>query len=249
MNIIEPGLKLIPNVTKLIHCDGCDTTWAGKKIPSACPYCGAGKSKVATAKDDACESFLNEYQEMMERSTEEEEENTDFEDSFAEESYDEFPSEEQAADQTTDFEDQTSAESSYSEGDTYEPIGYDPDEFMNNMLANAKAKKEELRAMLQDAEQCVKETKWALQRAGLPTDAMQSVLQDIRSQSNKLGKNLPGYTDLMLKMVVDNTLQHELRHPRKGKTYTISSVNALLEELEIKETYWDSYYSVAGIAE
>ena len=35
----------------------------------------------------------------------------------------------------------------------------------------------------------------------------------------------------------------------KGKTYTISSLNALLEELEIKETYWDSYYSVAGVAE
>jgi hypothetical protein len=53
----------------------------------------------------------------------------------------------------------------------------------------------------------------------------------------------------MLKMVVDNTLQHELRHPRKGKVYNISSINALLEDLEIKETYWDSYYSVGGIAE
>ena len=63
MNIIEPGVKLNPNTTKLIHCKSCDSTWADKKIPAVCPHCGVGKSRLAGAKEEECESFMGAYNE------------------------------------------------------------------------------------------------------------------------------------------------------------------------------------------
>ena len=72
--------------------------------------------------------------------------------------------------------------------------------------------------------------------------------QDIKSRADKLGKNIPGYTDLILKMTVDNSLQRELKHPKKGRRYDRHAVNAMLRDLEIKEDYWESYYDVAGLA-
>ena len=143
---------------------------------------------------------------------------------------------------------QTGGNDDYMEDNEYEPIGYDPDEYMNSMVQEFKATDSMKKELLRSADERVKETKWALQRAGLPTDALQSVPQEIRFQADKLGINLPAYTDLMLKMVVDNTLQRELRHPRKGKVYTISSLNQILQELGIKESCWEIYYNLAGIA-
>ena len=136
----------------------------------------------------------------------------------------------------------------YIEDDEYEPIGYDPEEFVNSMVQEFKATDTMKKELIRSADDRVRETKWALQRAGLPTDALQSVSQEIRFQADKLGINLPAYTDLILKMVVDNTLQRELRRPRKERVYTISSINQILQELDIKESCWESYYNVAGIA-
>lgn len=48
-------------------------------------------------------------------------------------------------------------------------------------------------------------------------------------------------------MTVDSTIQMELRHPRKGRRYTISDVNEMLSEMDISENYWESYYAVAGL--
>ena len=263
MNIIEPGVVLSPNTTKLIHCKACDTTWADKKTPKVCPHCGADKGKLENAKEAECESFMEEYMEMMASLSEEDSGNYDSEDGsdlespegYSEESVEEYgdaPVEEyggeieissdSSADQTTD-----SYEADYTE-ETYEPIGYDPDEFANNMTKSPKLKKEDKLKYISDAEIRIRETKWALQRCGLPTDALQSVTQDVKQQADKLGTNIPGYVDLMLKMVVDSTVQRELRHPRKNRSYSLPDVRDMLRELEIRESCWDSYYNVAGLA-
>lgn len=252
MNIIEPGTILNPATTKLVHCKSCDATWADRKIPKVCPHCGAGKSRLAGAKEEECESFMEAYNEMLASTSEAEEENTcEDEDGHVEmdAEMDNTSSNYEETDSSPTGGDQTAAYNSYDESaDTYEPIGYDPDEFMNSMIQNCKIGVIERKSLLASAESRIKEIKWALQRAGLPTDSIHPVMQDIKSRADKLGKNLPGYTDLMLKMAVDNTLQQELRHPGKGIRYDRRDVNTMLRELEINEDYWESYYDVAGLA-
>ena len=93
----------------------------------------------------------------------------------------------------------------------------------------------------------VREKKWAMQRAGLKTDDLYSVLQDIRQNAGKLGRNIPRYTNLMLMMYVDHSLQAELRHPRNNRTYTKPDITHMLQELGIRPVCWDSYYETAGI--
>lgn len=246
MNIIEPGLVLDPNTTRLVHCKACDTTWADKKIPKMCPHCGAVKGKLETAKDAECESFMEAYSEMLEASSEDSSDREEYGGESLEGPGVENTSIEIEMDSSAD---QTTASyDDYEETDTYEPIGYDPDDFANNMIQNAKVSNLVKKELIAGAEQKVRETKWALQRCGLPTDALQSVTQDVKQQADKLGKNIPGYVDLMLKMVVDNTIQRELRHPRKNRSYSVHDVAEMLSELEIRESCWDSYYAVAGLA-
>lgn len=129
----------------------------------------------------------------------------------------------------------------------YEPIGYDPDEFMNNMIERSKITNLAKREMFLSAESRVKETKQLMRSAGLPTDNLQTVMQTVKSQADKLGKNIPGYVNLLLKAIVDNTLQQELRHPKKGWKYNLTDVKEILQTLGIKEDYWSSYYRIAGI--
>ena len=237
MNIIEPGLVLNPNTMKLIHCKACDATWADKKIPKVCPHCGALKSKLETAKDAESESFMEAYNEMMSTIND-----TEAGSDEPVEEYGEATVSDSSADQTTDSYEE------YGDADTYEPIGYDPDEFANNMVQSQKIKKEDKLKYLSDVEARIRETKWALQRCGLPTDALQTITQDVKNQADKLGDNIPGYVDLMLKMVVDNTVPRELRHPRKNRTYSYRDIDAILSELGVRENYWESYYNVAGLA-
>lgn len=231
MNIIEQGLILNPNTTKLVHCKSCDATWADRKIPKVCPHCGAGKSRLAGAKEEECESFMEAYNEMLASMPKEEESANEDTEDFPDEQVNQTPSQSDRSMET--FE--------------YEPIGYDPEEFANSMIENCKVTNFVKRELLSKAESRVKETKWVLQRAGLPTDGLQGVMQDIKSRADKLGKNIPGYTDLRLKMIVDTTLQKELAFPRKGRRYTLSDVDEILRELDIREDYWESYYNIAGI--
>lgn len=132
--------------------------------------------------------------------------------------------------------------------DVYEPIGYDPDEMANSMNGEKKIGKMVQKQLIADAERSIKEAKWAVQRAGLPTDGFQVILPDVKNKADSLGGYIPLYTSFLLKMTVDNTIQRELRHPRKGKVYTVDSVNDMLEELDINENYWESYYAVAGLS-
>lgn len=256
MNIIEPGVILNSNTTKLVHCKSCDATWADKKIPKVCPHCGAGKTRLAGAKEEECESFMEAYNEMLASMPEEEPEaessdnaeassSDDRDDQRYEsyESYDEYLSAMPDAHQTNQT---TPSDTSY-ESFEYEPIGYDPDEFVNSMIENYRVTAYVKKELLSNAEARVRDTKSMLRRAGLPTDSIQNVMQDIRSRADKLGKNIPGYTDLMLKMVVDSTLQRELAFPKKGRTYSMSDVNSMLLELGIREDYRESYYNIAGI--
>ena len=260
MNIIEPGVKLDPNTTKLVHCKSCDATFADKKIPKVCPNCGADKKKLAGAKDDDCESFMEAYAEMLaeyaETMSNEEADTDSSEDGTPTEASsfdtDPYSSDYEISDEPGQYSDDPSSDQSSSydtayEEEIYEPIGYNPDDFLDNMSEKKKISGFEKKMLLEIAEQSVREKKWALQRVGLPTDGLQNVLQDIRQSADKLGKNIPGYTDLMLKMYVDQTLQHELRHPRKGRQYSISDINHMLQELNIRQACWESYYNIAGL--
>ena len=227
MNIIPENMKMIPNVTKLIHCSICDTTFTAKKIPEECPYCGQKKGdKLKTASADDIEAFMNEYSEIL--------------------------AEQDGQEESTGFIDQTASTTSSSEAsyetDDYEPIGYDPDEFLNNQRQKVNLAKFRQQELLAEADMMIQEKKWAMQRVGLPTDSLQMIKQDIRSQIGELSVNVPLYTSIMLKMVVDNTLQHELRHPRKHKAYNRDAVTDMLLDLGIDGMYWESYYEVAGVA-
>ena len=247
MNIIDTNITLNPVRMKLVHCQSCDTTWVDKKIPIVCPYCGAERTKrknnpLAKASEDECESFMEEYGEAMESG--------DSSSSY-EESGEEF-TETVDNDASSGFDDYSVSQDigSYDismDTDTYEPIGYDPDELANSMNGKKKIGKMVQKQLIADAEKSIKEAKWAVQRAGLPTDGFQSLLPDIRNRAESLGGYIPLYTSFLLKMTVDNTVQWELRHPRGGKRYDIADVNEMLGELDIDENYWESYYSVAGL--
>jgi len=307
MNIIEPGVTLNPNTTRLVHCKACDATWADRKIPKVCPHCGAPKSKLAGAKEEECESFMYEYMEMMSCAPEGEVVRTGRNQYDSQVSrYDDRLSYRKSRDSQhsrhndTDVycdDDQTSRWNSFTPGnrsaaedpyeayysdcepshrpyhssarvyssgpryqehsasddspddyfEEYEPIGYDPDDFMNNMIERSKISNLEKREMLLSAQSRVMETKQIMRSAGLPTDSLQAVMQNVKSQANKLGKNIPGYIDLLLKVIVDTTLQQELKHPRSGWKYSLTDVKEILQTLGIKEDYWSSYYRIAGI--
>lgn len=246
MNIIDTSIKLNSSM-KLVHCKKCDATWIDKKIPNVCPNCGAPKKgNLAGAKEDECESFMEAYNEAMASAAEDssaadgiEEESTSVSSDYEEV---------ESTDNPLTNQDTGYSEESYSE-DAFEPIGYDPDELANAMADNPPKKPGRLvvRDLVSTADRMIKERKWAMQRAGLPTASLQFILPDVKNQAEKLGKYVPEYTELMLKMSVDNVLQQELRHPRKGRTYAIRDVNEMLEELEISEDYWESYYAVAGL--
>lgn len=252
MNIIEPGLRLDATTTKLIHCNACSATFADKKIPKICPNCGAERKKLGKAKDDECESFLEDYNEMLA----EYEEEVSFDNTESGESTGDILS---STDNSSDIdktdsgyydstlEDQSTNYDMALQEDVYEPIGYNPDDYLDSMLPKKKISTLERKALLETAEQAVREKKWLLQRVGLPTDGLQTVLQDIRQNADNLGKNIPGYTDLMLKMYVDRALQTQLRTPRRKRSYDFNEVTDMLQELGIKNSCWDSYYTIAGL--
>ena len=231
---------------KLVHCKSCDTTWVDKKIPNVCPYCGAERTKsknnpLAKASEDECESFMEEYGEAMESNSVSDntgsyEESAEPVDNNASSGYDDYS-----------VSQDTGSYDIPMDNDIYEPIGYDPDELASSMNGKKKIGKMVQKQLIADAEKSIKETKWAVQRAGLPTDGFQSLLPDIRNRAESLGGYIPLYTSFLLKMTVDNTVQRELRHPRRGNRYDIADVNDLLGELDIDENYWESYYSVAGL--
>lgn len=241
MNIIDPEVTFNPNTMKLIHCNACDATWAAKKIPAVCPYCGKpkGKNGVGSASEDDCMSWGEEYMELMAKKR------TDEPDDGDRDGYDEYADgdAEESVQMDAPSQDTGSTEESFD----YSPIGYDPDELANSMNGKKKIGKQIQKQMISDAEKEIKETKWAVQRAGLPTDAFQNVLPDVKSKADSLGGYIPMYVSLLLKMTVDNTIQRELRHPRKGRVYTVSDIDDMLEELDINENYWESYYAVAGL--
>lgn len=262
MNIIDPEVTFNPNTMKLIHCNGCDTTFAAKKIPNACPYCGSpkGKKGVGSASEDECVSWGEEYSELMARKMEREHEKTEMADEAevsdsVEEMNDTGYTQDNSGwsdDSDSTIWDESASQDTGSEyasdDDIYEPIGYDPDELANNMTGKKRVSRIVLKQMISDAERQVKEAKWAAQRAGLPTTAFQNIMPDVKNQSGKLEGYTPDYARLMIQCVVDNTIQQELRHPRKGRAYTVSDINDLLKEMDIDESYWESYYSVAGVS-
>lgn len=232
MNIIDQNVLLDPNTTKLIHCKSCDATFADNRIPNVCPHCGANRKKLAQAKDDECESFLVAYSEIVTANAEAND--TSFPDSFIETAG--------PYSQMSSSNDETAFEE-----DPYDPIGYDPDEFLNNMAPKRKISKLEKSTLLSAADTCIREKKWVLQRLGLPTAGLQAIVQDIRQNAESLGINIPGYTDMALKTYVDHTLQQELRHPQKGRAYSYASLSEVLQELDISESYWNSYFAIAGL--
>lgn len=254
MNIIDTSITLNPATMKLVHCKGCDTTWVDKKIPNVCPYCGAERIKgknnpLAKASEDECESFMEEYGEAMANGADSSDDSGSYEEEFAETvdndnsgNYDDYSSVDDSISQDTGSYDISM------DTESYEPIGYDPDELANSMNGKKKIGKMAQKQLISDAEKKIKEAKWAVQRAGLPTDGFQIILPDVKNKADSLGGYIPLYTSFLLKMTVDNTLQRELRHPRKGRRYDISDVNEMLEELDINENYWESYYSVAGLS-
>ena len=72
MNVIDMEVKLTPGIMKLYHCNGCDSTWAARKKPEACQQCGAKGSKIVTATEEQCESFISEYGEALAKEEQEE---------------------------------------------------------------------------------------------------------------------------------------------------------------------------------
>ena len=236
MNIIDPGIDLTSGIIKLFHCNGCDSTWAARKKPDACPHCEAKASKIITATQEQSESFIADYSEsvsdkvaeILEEEEEREEEQHEARNENRPEANTESPEE----------------DDSYYE---YEPIGYSPDSYADEMVESANLSADELKTLLAEANQTIRDTKWALNRAGLPSDHLQSIKQDIASQGKSLGVNIPLYTELMMKMAVDTVLQEELRRPRKGRVYDTDDIDRMLSELDISEDYYESYYAVAGL--
>ena len=182
---------------------------------------------MAEGREETEEELLEESE--MEESNEERDEMTE-----------EEQPETNAVDQTTD---DTSEDASFE----YEPIGFNPDSYAEEMVKSKKLSASEIKALFSQADQTIKETKWALRRAGLPTDHLQSIKQDIASRGGSLGVNIPVYTEMMMKVAVDTVLQQELRHPRKGRVYNTGDVDRMLSELDINEDFYESYYEVAGL--
>ena len=246
MNVIDMEVKLTPGIMKLYHCNGCDSTWATRKKPDICPQCGAKASKIVTATEEQCESFISEYGEALAKGQED----------MSEEEWEKEWKEEQEENRDEDqYESRTETQPEAKTGSPeeedasyeYEPIGYNPDSYAEEMVISEKISADDLKTLLAEANQTIRDTKWALNRAGLPSDHLQSIKQDIASQGKSLGVNIPLYTELMMKMAVDTVLQQELRHPRKGRFYDTGDIDRMLSELDISEIYYESYYAVAGL--
>ena len=243
MNVIDMEVKLTPGIMKLYHCNGCDSTWAARKKPEACPQCGAKGSKIVTATEEQCESFISEYGEALAKEEQEE---------MSEEEMEEEMEEDRDKDQyESRNEDQPEAKTDYPEEEDasyeYEPIGYNPDSYAEEMVESKNLSAADLKSLLSKANQTIRDTKWALNRAGLPSDHLQAIKQDIASQGKSLDVNIPLYTEMMMKMAVDTVLQEELRRPRKGRVYDTDDIDRMLSELDISEDYYESYYAVAGL--
>ena len=130
--------------------------------------------------------------------------------------------------------------------DCFDPIGYDPDELSRTMQEKKKITKVLTAQYLEEAAELIRRKKRQMREAGLMPDSLQIIQQDIRSRASGLGSAIPAYSRFMLKVGVDNAIQMELRHPRRGGRHSIEEVRDIMQTMSIDERYWDSYYAVAG---
>ena len=130
--------------------------------------------------------------------------------------------------------------------DSIDPIGYDPDELVSTIQEKKKITKVLTAQYLADAAELIRSKKRQMREAGLLPDTLQNIQQDIRSRAPGLGSAIPAYSRFMVKVGVDNAIQMELRHPRRGGRHSRDEVREIMRAMRIDERYWDSYYAVAG---